>query len=173
MIAAHAPRATRRMHGNQAGPPMPGGSNLRGATMELELAAALALVKAAGFRVSKPGASRRTRKDRVGPTFVAQFADGTVTRMSTYCASDTALDWARGERLARAAYETRCRARIAKPATPADDASTEQWQDYNARVAEWAIAREAAGVFVPAIVASHFERDGVRLGGAEVPALAA
>lgn len=64
---------------------------------------AIALLKANGYRVSKP---KPKHKDRVGPTFVATFADGQVTRMSTY--TDLAkLDVDRGMRLARAAYESR------------------------------------------------------------------
>jgi hypothetical protein len=77
------------------------------------LETALAVVKAAGYRVSKP----RTRKvkDRVGPTFVAQFSDGQVTRMSTFTSLEN-LDWKRGVRLSQAAYESRCRhARCAPP----------------------------------------------------------
>jgi hypothetical protein len=42
---------------------------------------AIACLKAAGYRVSKP---KPRVKDRVGPTFVACFADGQVTRMSTF-----------------------------------------------------------------------------------------
>ena len=38
------------------------------------------------------------------PTFVATFADGEVTQMTTYTALDE-LDVTRGVRLARAAYE--------------------------------------------------------------------
>jgi hypothetical protein len=41
------------------------------------------------------------------PTFVAEFADGVTTRMTTYCASDKKLDVARGVRLARHAYQQR------------------------------------------------------------------
>jgi hypothetical protein len=41
------------------------------------------------------------------PVFVAQFADGVVTRMTTWCASDNKLDVGRGLRLARHAYRAR------------------------------------------------------------------
>ena len=41
-----------------------------------------------------------------GPTFVATFSDGVVTRMSTFC-EDGKLDLGRGIRVARAAYESR------------------------------------------------------------------
>ena len=40
------------------------------------------------------------------PTFVATFADGEVTQMTTYATLDE-LDVTRGVRLARAAYEAR------------------------------------------------------------------
>jgi hypothetical protein len=64
---------------------------------------AIALLKANGYRVTKP----KTRiKDRVGPTFVARFADGQVTRMSTFT-SLVRLDYDRGLRLSHAAYESR------------------------------------------------------------------
>jgi hypothetical protein len=39
------------------------------------------------------------------PVFVAKFADGEVTRMTTY--AGRGLSFARGVRLARAAYESR------------------------------------------------------------------
>jgi len=91
---------------------------------------ALRMVKAAGYRVSKPRKSKifRRGKDRVGPTFVARFIDGTTTRMSTFT-SLKKLDWERGERLSRAAYRSRFR-------THNDP---------------------------PAIIAAHFEQDGVVL----------
>ena len=44
-------------------------------------------------------------KQHVSPTFVAVFADGTVTRMTTYCADE--LDLGRGARLSQAAYQSR------------------------------------------------------------------
>jgi hypothetical protein len=64
---------------------------------------AIACLKAAGYRVSKP---KPKVKDRVGPTFVAWFADGQVTRMSTFT-SLANLDRGRGIRLSQAAYESR------------------------------------------------------------------
>jgi hypothetical protein len=54
---------------------------------------ALATVRAAGYRVSKP--KPRKTKSRVGPTFVATFADGQVTRMSTFTSLEN-LDIDRG-----------------------------------------------------------------------------
>lgn len=70
----------------------------------MSLEQALAVVKAAGYRVSRPRAPKV--KDRVGPTFVCGFADATVTRMSIFT-SLKALDVGRGVRLARVAYESR------------------------------------------------------------------
>ena len=78
---------------------------------------ALATVKAAGYRVSKPRKSKTFKrgKDRVGPTFVAEFADGEVTRMTTCCSPEN-LDWKRGERLSQAAYQSRRQTHDAPPA---------------------------------------------------------
>ena len=42
----------------------------------------------------------------ISPTFVAQFADGEITRLTTYTSLDK-LDVARGLRLARHAYSSR------------------------------------------------------------------
>jgi transcriptional regulator with XRE-family HTH domain len=72
---------------------------------------ALAIVKAAGYRVTKPRTKPKSpeHKTRVGPTCVIEFDDGVVTRMSTWCASDEKLDWDRGVRLAQAAYQSRTR----------------------------------------------------------------
>jgi|SRR5215472_6028918 len=79
------------------------------------LVAAIAAVKAAGYRVSKPRKPKifKRGKDRVGPTFVCEFADGTTTRMSTFTSLEK-LDWERGERLSQAAYQSRWRARLRK-----------------------------------------------------------
>ena len=41
------------------------------------------------------------------PVFVAEFADGVVTRMTTYCEDDKKLDIARGIKLAQHAYTQR------------------------------------------------------------------
>ena len=78
-------------------------------------AEALAVVKAAGFRVSKPKVRPKApkRKDRAGPTFVCEFSDGVVTRMTTFT-SLTDLDWGRGEYLSKAAYESRWRTQYRK-----------------------------------------------------------
>jgi hypothetical protein len=71
------------------------------------IAEAISLLKAAGYRISKPKPKPKT-KDRVGPTFVARFADGQITRMSTFT-SLADLDRGRGIRLSLAAYESRMR----------------------------------------------------------------
>jgi hypothetical protein len=88
---------------------------------------AIALLRANGYRVTKT--KKPTVKDRVGPTFAAEFADGTLTRMSTFT-SLAKLDIGRGVRLATAAWQSRQRHSALPP---------------------------------PAIVAAHFEQDGVRL----------
>jgi len=77
---------------------------------------AIEIVKAAGYRVSKSKKPKifKRGKDR-GPTFVAEFSDGTVTRMSVFT-SLTKLDWERGERLSQAAYQSRWRTREVAPA---------------------------------------------------------
>jgi hypothetical protein len=105
------------------------------------LVEALKTVKEAGYRVSKPRKPKifKRGKDRVGPTFVARFADGVVTRMSV-CCSPTALDWVRGERLSQAAYQSRWR-RVRRIYTP------------------YPVVEPVP----PEIVAAHFEQDGVVL----------
>ena len=69
---------------------------------------AIKMLKAAGYRVSKPRKPKvfKRGKNRVGPTFVAEFADGTTVRMTTHSAPEK-LDWERGERLARHAWAAR------------------------------------------------------------------
>jgi hypothetical protein len=66
----------------------------------MELEQALALVKAAGFRISKPRAPKA--ESQRGPTCVVQFADGEICRMTTY--SPKALDYDRGIRQCQAAW---------------------------------------------------------------------
>jgi hypothetical protein len=102
------------------------------------LSKALAMVKAAGYRITRAKASKIPRpKKRVGPSFVAKFADGVVTRMSVFTSLEK-LDWARGERLSQAAY-----------------------------VSRWRRARRVRADFIepvlPVIVAMHFEQDGMVL----------
>jgi hypothetical protein len=93
----------------------------------LNLEQAIAAVRAAGYRVSKPRPKRQSVK---GPTCVVQFADGTITRMTTHCPNGK-LDFGRGERLAIAAYESRAR----------------QWPT-------------GTNAITPPIASLHFERDG-------------
>jgi hypothetical protein len=83
------------------------------------LAKAIKTLRAAGYRVSKPRKQKNPKrgKDRVGPTCVAMFADGEVTRMSTFT-SLKQLDWERGLRLSRAAYESRWRMRVRVQGVP-------------------------------------------------------
>ena len=64
---------------------------------------ALQLVKAAGYRVTKPKSRKLTSR---GPTCVVRFADGTLCRMTTHCRDD-ALDWQRGINLCKAAWSSR------------------------------------------------------------------
>jgi hypothetical protein len=105
------------------------------------LQVAIVLVKAAGYRVSKPRKIFKRGKDRVGPTFVAEFADGTVTRMTTFTSLEN-LDWNRGERLSQAAWVSRWRMRERKQQRP-----------------YWIVAP-----IPPAIVSARFEQDGKVLG---------
>jgi hypothetical protein len=69
----------------------------------LDLERALQLVKAAGYRVTKPKPRKLTSR---GPTCVVRFADGTLCRMTTHCRDD-ALDYERGVSLCKAAWSTR------------------------------------------------------------------
>ena len=68
-----------------------------------DLERALQLVKAAGYRVTKPKSRKLTSR---GPTCVVRFADGVLCRMTTHCRDD-ALDYERGIRLCQAAWSTR------------------------------------------------------------------
>jgi hypothetical protein len=65
---------------------------------------ALAVVKAAGFHVSRPKTPKS--KGRAGPVFEARFSDGVHVRLTVH-ASLTELDWNRGERVARQAWASR------------------------------------------------------------------
>jgi hypothetical protein len=94
---------------------------------EWALEHALGVVKAAGYRISKPKAKYAPRRrDRVGPTIVCRFSDGEITRMSVNTTLEN-LDWYRGERLAQAAWRSRWRRRqriytpypIVEPVPPA------------------------------------------------------
>lgn len=76
---------------------------------QMELQNAIAMVKAAGFRVTRPGRPK-IAKDQRFPTFVARFKNGEVVRMTTFTALGK-LDRARGERLAKAALGVRAETR--------------------------------------------------------------
>src|SRR5262249_26665693 len=84
------------------------------ATPNDALIEALKTVREAGYGVVKPRQRQYRRKgkhkDRAGPTYVCRFNDGEVVRMTIFT-SLTKLDWARGEKLALAAYESRWRMR--------------------------------------------------------------
>jgi hypothetical protein len=117
---------------------------------------AIKTVKAAGYRVSKPRKPKTFKrgKDRVGPTFVAKFADGTTTRMSTFTSLEN-LDWGRGERLSQAAYQSRWRTRIR---------AQYRKQSGKARLVDLvAPVLDLVAPDPPAIVSARFERDGVVL----------
>jgi hypothetical protein len=74
------------------------------ATISLSpLEEALQLVRAAGYRVTKPKSRKLTSR---GPTCVVRFADGVLCRMTTHCRDD-ALDWERGIGLCKAAWSSR------------------------------------------------------------------
>ena len=79
------------------------------ANEDTPLAKAIAMVKAAGYRIDRAKASKIPRpKKRVGPSFIAEFADGTTVRMSVFT-SLAKLDWSRGIRLAEQAWGSRWR----------------------------------------------------------------
>jgi hypothetical protein len=83
--------------------------------MSATLIAALKTVRAAGFRAVRPRKPKvfKRGKDRVGPTCVVRFSDGVTVRMSV-CTPLEKLDWERGMKLARAAWESRWRRQRAR-----------------------------------------------------------
>jgi hypothetical protein len=137
-------------------PETSGGNGSSSVAVCNSLSDALTIVKAAGYRVSKPRKPKRFKrgKDRVGPTFVAEFADGTITRMSTYVPSLENLDWGRGERLAQAAYQSRWRTRVLA-----------QYREQNGglHLTRWQYREPAINLIAPVpptIVSARFEQDG-------------
>jgi hypothetical protein len=108
------------------------------------LAVAIVLVKAAGYRIVRPRKPKNFKrgKTRVGPSFIAEFADGTTTRMSTYTSLEN-LDWDRGVRLSQAAWGSRWRAKHFK------------------QTGRYPV--DAIAPVPPAIVSAFFEQDGVVL----------
>lgn len=114
--------------------------------MTTPLTQALAMVKAAGYRVDRAKMPKKggvIRKRRVGPTCVCEFSDGVVTRMSVYCAPNK-LDWGRAERLSQAAWSSRFRTQFRKQAGVACPVGP-------------------AALIPPAIVMMRFEQDGKTL----------
>jgi hypothetical protein len=105
----------------------------------LPLDEAITLIRNAGYRVSKPKSKYSKYGARVGPTFVCKFADGTVTRMSTFTSLEK-LDWDRGTYLSEAAWRSR-------------------WRTQHRIYTPYPIVEPVP----PAIVAMHFEQDGVEL----------
>lgn len=102
----------------------------------MELNEALAIVKLHGYRCTKPKPKANKRK---GPTFVAEFADGQVTRMTTFAALD------RDGLPGRDAYEHGVRLSFAA---------------YEARNRNWFALLQLTAADMPAIVAACFEQDG-------------
>jgi hypothetical protein len=73
------------------------------------LAKAIAMVKAAGYRIDRAKASKIPRpKKRIGPSCVTEFSDGTVTKMTVFC-TPPKLDWDRAARLSQMAWQSRWR----------------------------------------------------------------
>lgn len=92
---------------------------------------AIALLRASGYRVTKPKPKLKARR---GPTFRAEFSDGTVVRLSV-CTSHDKPDFERGRKIARHAWASRHKAPM-----------------------EWTSTELAK--FCPPIVIEHFETDG-------------
>jgi hypothetical protein len=111
---------------------------------------ALRTVRAAGYRVSKPRKPKTFKrgKDRVGPTFVAKFADGEVTRMTTFTSLEK-LDWNRGVALSYAAWQSRWWTRTCGPYLK--QASSPYRKPYPVAL---------VAPLPPTIIEAHFEQDG-------------
>ena len=122
--------------------PIATADDLRSDNLHPTLDEAIKMVKAAGYVVGRQKKLRKARpkKKRVGPTFVAEFSDGVITRMSTFVSSLENLDWERGTALAIAAYQSRWRARARRERRLP---LTTLW-----------------GPIPPPIVSAHFEQDG-------------
>lgn len=112
------------------------------AVLQETLDNALAVVKAAGYRVSKPKTPKR--KSQRGPTYVAEFSDSVTTRMSVHTSLEN-LDWERGERLSQAAYQSRWKTR-----------ARAQYRKRNGKPCPVDLIAPVP----PAIVSAHFEQDG-------------
>jgi transcriptional regulator with XRE-family HTH domain len=105
-------------------------------------------------RTKRAAKSKTSKHKNVGPTFVAEFADGEVTRMSTYTSLEK-LDWDRGIRLSQAAYQSRRANARERP---------QRIHYHTRREIEDALdqlrARHGFTPALPAIVSAHFEQDG-------------
>ena len=66
------------------------------------------------------------------PVFVAEFADGITTRMTTFCEDDSKLDMARGIILARHAYHQRTGQRAPALAKASFERDGQTLKTYNA-----------------------------------------
>jgi hypothetical protein len=116
--------------------------------MSATLIEAIRVVRAAGYRVSKPRKPKifNRGKDRAGPTIVCEFFGGVVTRMTVHTPVEPGkLDWSRGMKLARAAYQSRWRAGI---------------RAHHLRATGKPCAVDLVAATPPAIVKAHFEQDG-------------
>jgi len=111
------------------------------------LAEAIKTVKAAGYHIRKPRKQMQRTRKRVGPTYVCEFADGAVTRMSVFTSLEK-LDWERGERLSRAAYQSRWQMR-----------ARAQYRKLNGKPCPVDLIAPVP----PAIISERFEQDGVVL----------
>lgn len=127
----------------------------------MRLQEAIALLKSEGYRVTKPKPKATGKKGRVGPTFVAVFADGETTRMSTFT-SLAALDLGRGVRLANAAWQSRHR-RKRWPVALRDAVMRMQWCSIMSPDRLAAFVERKHNAPPPRIVAAHFEQDDVTL----------
>lgn len=139
-------------------------------TNVVQLSEAKALLEANGYRVTKtrkpkaPAKRKALKKTlRVGPTCVVHWADGNVTRMSTFC-EDHALDFERGIRLNTAAWESRNRRNHPIPFLSRHYA--QRMFQHNPimnsdRLRDYLDGRRAK---VPEIVDCYFQRDGEIIG---------
>lgn len=129
-----------------------------------DIKAAVALLKAAGFRISKPKAKQP--KGRVGPSFEAAFADGQTVRMTVF--SDVhKLDWERGRRIAVAAWRARMWQLMVAPLYSQASTMTEKEYEYEAALARLVAELPEQELTPPRVVSLRFERDGKVLGQRE------
>jgi hypothetical protein len=129
----------------------------------MELEQALKIVRAAGYRVSKPKLKKMTR---VGPTCVVTFEDGITCRMSTHT-SDDAPDFERGIKLAQYAWEARKRrpmgirlGELKRQLDPYDENKKRQGELRTERdnlLLMWVLPYATR---YPEVAKAHFERDG-------------